>query len=229
MFKTHKYLPSSSINITSDFYKIFEEAGTIQRYSKNEMIYFQEDVAESFYLIKSGRVRIFLISPEGTELTIEILRKGKLFGESSYFSYGSRLTSVSAATDVELISVSLENLYPYLTKYPELMIQMFHLMSLTMKNLSTQVNSMAFLPADKKVAELILRLGVHFKKNKNDESYIIDYSHEEIAQLIGSCRVTVTKILNSFQEKGLVSLGYKKVKVIDEKSLKRIYIDNLPR
>ncbi|MCY6959802.1 Crp/Fnr family transcriptional regulator [Clostridium brassicae] len=228
MFKTHKYLPSSSISINSDFYKIFEEAGIIQRYSKNEMIYFQEDVAESFYLIKSGRVRIFLISPEGTELTIEILRKGKLFGESSYFSYGSRLTSVSAATDVELISVSLENLYPYLTKYPELMIQMFHLMSLTMKNLSTQVNSMAFLPADKKLAELLLRLGVHFKKNKNDESYIIDYSHEEIAQLIGSCRVTVTKILNSFQEKGLVSLGYKKVKVIDEKNLKRIYIDDFP-
>ncbi|MCS4524929.1 cyclic nucleotide-binding domain-containing protein [Clostridium botulinum] len=90
-------------------------------------------MAENFYLIKSGRVRMFLISPEGTELTIEILRKGKLFGESSCFSYGSRLTSVSAATDVELISVSLENLYPYLTKYPELMVQMFHLMSLTMK------------------------------------------------------------------------------------------------
>ncbi len=37
-------------------------------------------MAENFYLIKSGRVRMFLISPEGTELTIEILRKGKLFG-----------------------------------------------------------------------------------------------------------------------------------------------------
>lgn len=170
-------------------------------------------MAENFYLIKSGRVRMFLISPEGTELTIEILRKGKLFGESSCFSYGSRLTSVSAATDVELISVSLENLYPYLTKYPELMVQMFHLMSLTMKNLSIQVSNMAFLPAEKKLAQLLVRLGVHFKKNKNDKYYIIDYSHEEIAQLIGSCRVTVTKILNSFQEKGMISLGYKKLKL----------------
>ncbi len=109
---------------------------------------------------------MFLISPEGTELTIEILRKGKLFGESSCFSYGSRLTSVSAATDVELISVSLENLYPYLTKYPELMVQMFHLMSLTMKNLSIQVSNMAFLPAEKKLAQLLVRLGAHFKKIK---------------------------------------------------------------
>lgn len=226
MTKKHKYLPASSIKITSDFYRIFEEAGTIQRYSKNEIIYFQEDVAQNFYLIKSGRVRIFLISPEGTELTIEILRAGKLFGESSYFSYGSRLTSVSAATDVELISVRLDDLYPYLTKYPELMIQMFHLMSLTMKNLSTQINSMAFLQADKKLAQLLLNLGVHFKKNKNDEYYTIDYSHEEIAQLIGSCRVTVTKILNSFQKKGLVSLGYKKIKIINEKSLKKEYVNN---
>lgn len=226
MSKNHKLLPGSSINVTSDFCRIFEEAGTIQRYSKDEIIYFQEDLAQNFYLIKSGRVRVFLISPEGTELTIEILRKGKLFGESSYFSYGSRLTSVSAATDVELISVCLDDLYPYLTKYPELMIQMFHLMSLTMQNLSIQVNNMAFLPADKKLAQLLLRLGVYFKKNKNDNHYIIDYSHEEIAQLIGSCRVTVTKILNTFQLKGLVSLGYKKVEIIDEKSLKREYINS---
>ncbi|EQB3101126.1 Crp/Fnr family transcriptional regulator [Clostridium botulinum] len=225
MVKKNRFLPGSSIDINSDFYKIFEEAGTIKKYSKDEIIYFQEDVAENFYLIKSGRVRMFLISPEGTELTIEILRKGKLFGESSCFSYGSRLTSVSAATDVELISVSLENLYPYLTKYPELMVQMFHLMSLTMKNLSIQVSNMAFLPAEKKLAQLLVRLGVHFKKNKNDKYYIIDYSHEEIAQLIGSCRVTVTKILNSFQEKGMISLGYKKIKIIDEKGLKKEYYD----
>ncbi|ACO84367.1 Crp/Fnr family transcriptional regulator [Clostridium botulinum] len=223
MVKKNRFLPGSSIDINSDFYKIFEEAGTIKKYNKDEIIYFQEDVAENFYLIKSGRVRMFLISPEGTELTIEILRKGKLFGESSCFSYGSRLTSVSAATDVELISVSLENLYPYLTKYPELMVQMFHLMSLTMKNLSIQVSNMAFLPAEKKLAQLLVRLGAHFKKNKNDKYYIIDYSHEEIAQLIGSCRVTVTKILNSFQEKGMISLGYKKIKIIDEKGLKKEY------
>lgn len=226
MTKNYKFLPGSSINITSDFYRIFEEAGTIQRYNKNEIIYFQEDVAQNFYLIKSGRIRIFLISPEGTELTIEILRAGKLFGESSCFSYGSRLTSVSAATDVELISVSLEDLYPYLTKYPELMTQIFHFMSLSIENLSIQVNSMAFLQADKKLAGLLLRLGVYFKKNKNDEYYIIYYSHEEIAQLIGSCRVTVTKILNSFRNKGLVSLGYKKIKIIDEKALKREYVNS---
>lgn len=226
MVKNNVFLPGSSVDINSDFYKIFEEAGTIQKYKKNEIIYFQEDMAENFYLIKSGRVRIFLISPKGTELTIEILRKGKLFGESSCFSYGSRLTSVSAATDVELISVNLKKLYPYLTKYPKLMIQMFHLISLTMKNLSILVNNMAFLPADKKLAHLLVRLGVYFKKQSNDTYYIIDYSHEEIAQLIGSCRVTVTKILKSFQEKGLISLGYKKIKIIDEKRLKQEYYNH---
>lgn len=220
MNNSDKNLPSSSIYITSNFYKVFEECGTIRKYRKNEMIYFQDDVAENFYLIKSGRIRIFLISPHGTELTIEILRKGKLFGESSYFGYGSRLTSVSAATDVELISISLNQLYPYLTKYPELMVQMFHLMSLSIQNLSLQINSMAFLESDKKIAQLLLRLGVYFKKNRSDNFYTIDYSHEEIAQLVASCRVTVTKTLNKFQSEGFLSLSYKKVQIIDEKNLK---------
>ncbi len=64
---------------------------------------------------------------------------------------------------------------------------------------------------------------MHFKKNKNDKYYIIDYSHEEIAQLIGSCRVTVTKILNSFQEKGMISLGYKKLKYRTKRIKKEYY------
>ena len=59
---------------------------------------------------------------------------------------------------------------------------------------------MAFLSSDKKLAQLLLRLGVYFI-NQNDSTYIIDYSHEEIAQLIGSCRVTVTKFLNKFEKK----------------------------
>lgn len=220
MDTNYKFLPGSSIDITPKFYEIFEKSGKIQKYKKDEIIYFQGDRADNFYLIKSGRVRIFLLSDQGTELTIEILRQGKLLGESSYFSYGSRLTSVSAATDVELISVSLNKLYPYLTKYPELMIQMFHLMSLSIQNLSIQVNSIAFLSSDKKLAQLLLRLGAYFKKDQNDSTYIIDYSHEEIAQLIGSCRVTVTKFLNKFQEDGLVSLGYKKVEILNENKLR---------
>lgn len=220
MLNHNKGFQKSSIEISKNLYKIFEKAGTIQKYKKNEIIYFQEDLAEKFYLIKSGRVRIFLVSKEGTELTVEILRQGRLFGESSCFSYASRLTSVSAATDVELISVDLERLFPYLTKYPELMIQMFYFMSFTIHNLATQINTMAFFKADKKVAQILIRLGVYFKENKNDTIYSIDYTHEEVAQLIGSCRVTVTKILNDFEKLNWVKLEYRNIKIINEKKLK---------
>ncbi|SFC77868.1 Crp/Fnr family transcriptional regulator [Clostridium uliginosum] len=220
MFNHYKHSHKASMHIDSNLYEIFEKAGTIQRYKKNEIIYFQEDPAEKFYIIKSGRVRIFLVSKEGTELTIEILREGKLFGESSYFSYASRLTSVNAVTDVELVSVDLEQLLPYLTKYPNIMVQMFYFMSLTVHNLSIQVNSMAFLQADKKVAQLLLRLGANFKKNKNDTSYMIDYTHEEIAQLIGCCRVTVTKILNKFVKENWIALEYRNIIIINEEALK---------
>ena len=219
MNKDLNHMKSASIDIGSELFNIFEKAGKLQRYKKNEIIYFQEDPAEKFYLIKSGRVRIYLVSQEGTELTIDILRAGKVFGEASYFTYASRLTSVLAITDVELIAVDLDELMPYLIKYPELMVKMFHLMSFTIHNLSMQVHSIAFLQADKKVAKILIQLGHTFKKNKKDNSYNIDYTLEEIAQLIGSCRVTVTKILKKFVDEGFVLLEYRNIKVIDEKKL----------
>jgi CRP/FNR family cyclic AMP-dependent transcriptional regulator len=67
MSTNYKFLPGSSIDVTSEFYEIFDKAGIIQKYKKDEIIYFQDDRADNFYLIKSGRVRIFLISTQGTE------------------------------------------------------------------------------------------------------------------------------------------------------------------
>ena len=68
----------------------------MEQYHKDELIYFEGDIANKFFLIKSGRVRLFLTSKEGNELSLAILGENTIFGESSYFGNSRRLTSVSA-------------------------------------------------------------------------------------------------------------------------------------
>lgn len=218
-------IPTAAVNpIESKLYPVFEKAGTVQNYKKNEMIYFQGDPADTFYLIKSGRVRLFLISKEGTELTLEILRAGELFGEASYFSYIHRITSVSAVTDVELLAVDMERLFPYLTKHPEIMVEMFKIMAQKIRKLSMQVNSMVFFSADKKVAHILVQLGTFFKANIEDAFYSIDYTHQEISELVGICRVTVTKVLKQFEKKDWLLLEYRKVKILNDSALQQFLL-----
>ena len=61
---------------------------------------------------------------------------------------------------------------------------------------------MAFLSADKRVAHILVQLGTFFKKKENDRTYTIDYTHQELADLIGLARVTTTKKLKGSKNTG---------------------------
>ena len=224
MENPNKKLQFTVISQDSNLYKAIEKVSTMKQYRKGEMIYFQDDPSDKFYLIQSGRVRLFLTSKEGNELTLEILGVNQIFGEASYFSHASRLTSVNAITDVELLTVDLNHLLPYLTQDPNLIVEMIAFMAQRIQILSIQVSSMTFLSSEKKVAHILIQLGTYFKEHESDMFYSIDYTHENIAKLIGIARVTTTKILKSFLKKGWVSLEYRKVKVLDETALKEFLL-----
>ncbi|MEW9671822.1 Crp/Fnr family transcriptional regulator [Ammoniphilus sp. 3BR4] len=204
----------------SNLYSAMEKIGNQQHYRKNEIIYIQDDEADTFYLLKSGRVRLFFTAVNGNELTVKILGAGQIFGDASYFSHTPRATSASAMTDVELLSVDMQSLLPYLTQHPSLIAELLNLMSQTIRLLSIQVYSMAFLSADKKVAHLLVQLGTYFKDKESDARYSIDYTHQELAELIGIARVTTTKELKRFEEHGWISLAYRHIQVLDETALK---------
>jgi len=174
----------------SNLYSAIETIGTLQRYKKNEIIYLQDDEAHNFYLLKSGRVRLFFTSMNGNELTMKIL------------------------------AAELDDLIPHLTQHPELIAELLDTMAQTIRLFSIQVYSMGFLSADKKVAHILAQLGSYFKKNASEQSYRIDYSHQEIADLIGISRVTTTKELKKFENLGWISLAYRNIQVFNEVALK---------
>jgi len=205
----------------SNLYNAIEKVGTVQKYRKGEMIYFQDDAASEFYLIKSGRVRLFLTSTEGNEITLKLLGPNMIFGDASHLSHTPRLTSASTVTDVELLTVNIDRLLSYMTLNPSLMIELYSLMAQTIRLLSIQVYSMAFLSSDKKVAHILVQLGTYFKQTEYDPQYSIDYTHQEVSELIGIARVTTTKILKQFERQGWISLGYHNITVHNENSLKQ--------
>lgn len=204
----------------SNLYSAIEKIGTLRRYNKNEVIYLQDDSANTFYLLKSGRVRQFFTSENGNELTVKILGANKIFGEASYFSKTPRVTSASALTDVELLEVDLQSILPFITEHPSLIAELLDMMAQTIRLFSIQVYSMAFLSADKKVAHILVQLGSYFKNKETDPSYSIDYTHQDIAELIGIARVTTTKELKRFEKQGWISLAYRNIQILNEAALK---------
>lgn len=207
------------IKIPEELYCYFEKAGSSVSYNENSIIYMQDDKATNLYLIKKGRVRIYYISQDGNEATLEIVEKGRIFGESSFIQHSKRPTTVSAVNNVELICCSLEDIYPYLCQSKELTLLLFQLLSSTCNHLSSLVNQAYFYNRYQKVANFLLEQTAIANKDKNISENCIPYSHQEIALCVGLNRVTTTKILNYFSNLKFIELKYKKVIIINRQAL----------
>lgn len=197
------------MKISENLFDYFKQAGTLIKYQPSDIIYMQEDATNNLYLILKGRVRVFLVSKDGQEITLDIIDQGRIFGESSFLLNTSRPVCVSAIDDVELISCNLETLYPTILESKELTLAIMRLLSSTNDHLTNQVKKAYFYNRHEKIAAFLL------EQNKKT----IPYTHEEIASLTGLNRVTVTKILNDFNQYGWIDLAYRKIIITDRNQL----------
>ncbi len=207
------------MKINTNLFHYFEQSGLKVNYHPNDMIYMEEDNTSSLYLITKGRVRVFMMSPSGVEITLEILEKGNIFGESSFLQDSPRPTTVTAINEVELISCKLDNLYPFLNESTDLTISLMQMLSNRCDYLAFSLKKAYTYNSEEKVASFLLEQTKHDDNEKDILNDTIPYTHEEIASLIGLSRVTVTNILNKFEKAGYIKISYRHTKVLDKEAL----------
>lgn len=204
-----------SLGQDTTLYGVFQQVGERLLYRKGEIIHFQGDEPEAFYMIETGRLRSYLLSEDGRQVTLEMLGPGKLFGQASYFGQVPRPTSAMAETELEMLAMDYGRLQPYLAD-PQLVREMFDLMGYSIRMLTLQIGGMAFYRADERVIQALLQLR-SFSEQEADEVYC---THEELAELTGLNRVTVTRVLHILAEQGWVELHYGCIKLLNIQKLR---------
>lgn len=192
-------------------WRILERLLPPRTFEKGTLLYQQGEPADYFYYLKSGRVIIYLTAENGAEKTLTVLKKGSLFGEAAFFDRLPRVSNARTAEKSQIIAVDRPHLLEYFSEYPSLAVDMLQYVSKTVRMLSNQLDHMAFLRADQRVARLLLDL------SRADGS--VHCTHEDLGSLAGVTRVTVSKILGRFAERGWLSTGYRDICVQDRQAL----------
>lgn len=200
--------PVSSVNK----WDVLEKTHTPRTYAKNKMIYWQEAAAPEFYYLKRGKVKVFLSSESGMEKTLTLLHSGSIFGEAAFFDGMPRVSSAKTLEDSEIITVTRQSLLECIRREPQLAMNLLTYLAQTIRMLSAQVDTMTFLQADRRIAQLLLKLA---------NGAAVSATHEDLAALAGVSRVTVSRILNRFAARGWAATGYREVTILDEAALRR--------
>lgn len=192
---------------------VFEKEKPVKNILKGSIIYHQGDKARCFYYLKKGRVKVVMTSADGMEKTLSTASAGEILGEAAFFDKMPRISSAYALTNIEVISVDEAKLLTLIKDNPKLALELLEIQATRIRQLSSQIDAITFMKADGRIASLLLQ---------SASSNIVNYTHEEIAGIVGVSRVTVSKILNRFKREGLLKTDYGKIVLMNTVELKRI-------
>lgn len=179
------------------------------------LIYLQNTEATCFYYLKSGRVKSYIQSEDGAERVLNIYERGALFGEASFFDELPRVSSAVALTPCQIVPIDRELVSQQIQKNPNLAMLMLKYLARTVRVLSTQVDEMAFRPADQRIARYLLSLS----PNANGS---ICCTQDEIAASVSVSRITVSRVLNEFARNGWVKTAYRGLTLLDVTALQHL-------
>ena len=173
----------------------------------------QGDTPAEFYYLVSGSVTIFMTSESGAQRTLTIMESGNIFGEASFFDGLDRVSSACAATDCRIIGIDNALLTECFSREPELAVTMLRYLSRTVRMLSDQLDTISFLPANKRIARILLGY------DELNPGRPISCTQEELGNRTGASRVTVSRALNDFAHRGLIEIKYRRIRVTDRAGL----------
>ncbi len=194
-----------------------------QTYRARQVVYLPGDRATTVHFIASGRVKVSKVTRDGKELTLAYRTGGDFFGETCLLDGGPREEMVEAmetTTSVELERTDLDHLlagsaavaYPFARS-----------LIARWRGLETKVEQLVFKDVGSKLAELLLRLGSeHGIEHRRGLVLGLKITHQEMANLIGSTRETVSLTLSQFKRKGYIHTEGRKVILADREGLRSL-------
>lgn len=188
-------------NLTYNWDEI-KEHGTKVTYKKNEMIFRQNEKAKMIYIVLHGRVRLFLLSPDGEEKAICIVGKNGVIGECSLNDDGLYSTNAITNSEVEVIAVQRSLFADKINKNPLYSQQLLDLMSKKYRLLCMHTLQLSYIKSLPRISATFVHLSIKYgeKLSDNKVKLTISFTHQEMADLLGVTRVTVAKNIKWLEE-----------------------------
>ena len=196
-------------------------------FKKGEIILMEDDdTSQSLFIIAKGEVKVVLTAEDGREAILASLKEGDFFGEMSLLDGEPRSATVRAVEDSRLLTIRREDFLAALRKQPDLALTLLGEMSKRLRRSNRQISSLALMRVYGRVAATLLQLmeerGMR-TKSKDGQSIIVVKdrpTQQFIADMSGTTRETVSRVLNYFQKKGYIVLDGKDLLILQEEELK---------
>ena len=175
-------------------------------FRSGEVIFHRDDPGQVMYVIKEGKVKICLISPDGQEISLVVFGKGDYFGEFALLDGLPRSADAIALERVECYALQRSDFHNAIMKSPKIAIRVMEVLCERLRKTDQQVEDLIFLDVYGRVAKKLLELSdTHGKKVDDGIRIDVRLTQQELASMVGASRESVNKVLGYFTDKHYIS------------------------
>lgn len=188
---------------------------------RGEIVCFPGESSRYTYLLKEGHVRISRITPGGRTLALDILDPGHLFGEISLCGQTPRQEVAIAMSPALICKFPRGYIESLVRSDPEFALRITKAMGDRLLKIENRMEDMLFCPVPVRLARLLLSLSDRYPVLTDEGCRGIDLplTHQEIGELIGANRETVTARLGQFRKEALIASHRHRIVLLDEARL----------
>jgi CRP-like cAMP-binding protein len=201
----------------SDMEKINHQT-TMVTYKAGHLFYMPEDPAEVLFIIKQGRVQLYRLSTDGRKLVIAILKPGMIFGQMALIGQNLHNTFAEALDHCTICVWRRGDVERLMMTQPLVAMRLLEAMGRRVRDLEQRLEEVTYKRIPARLAGLLIRL----EKEHGANGVVAGYTHQSLADMLGTYRETTTQTLNEFQNRNLIRTGRKTIEILNEDGLRKV-------
>ena len=183
--------------------KKFGAAMTSRNYRNKEIVFSQGDAADAVFYIQSGTVKLTAVSTRRKKAIIAFLQRGSFFGEGSLGEQSLRIYTARSIGQSSITRLRKEITLRALKRDPQFAAQFVAYLLSRIVRIEEDLVDQFFNFSERRLARALLLFGQIIKESKPE--YPLKVSQSTLAEMVGTTRARVSKLMNMFKKKGLVS------------------------
>lgn len=165
----------------------------------------QDEPGDALFIIMAGRVKVVVPGDNGREVTLSVLRAGDIFGEMSLFDGARRSANVVAIDPTTVLLLPRADLERHLAEHPATAMRLLAELARRLRRADETIAELALCDVSERLVRKLIGLARE-EGGELPEGLMIRRrpTQQDLANMVGSCRETISRTFNSLARKGLI-------------------------
>ncbi len=188
---------------------------------KKQYLYSEGSYPNALFFLNKGSVKGIQTNDEGREYIVNLYKEGDFIGYLDLLEEQKYRESTIALEESEVVIIQRDDFFTLLHKNRDVANKFIKILSDNLAEKEERLLKLAYNSVRKRVAESLLLVEKQYKK-EGQETYVLNISREDLANIVGASTETVIRTLSDFKDEKLIEITSGKISIIDSEKLSKI-------